>query len=178
MFKLSPCTGVLQTHDSRHTGHILASRSLLLFTTVAILGAIMFGCKPKSQSDLYGRYIADYDLAKEELTLNADGTFTQKVVLKATSKVDTSKGTWIFRQKEGYLVFDKNFMNVMNGFAELRPNYNRPNEGTTCLPVGRWFGRIMIGTSKYIVYTKCVPAPASSKDSAPEKRDATQQETK
>jgi hypothetical protein len=162
---------------SRNTVVVRCS-SLLLFSTTALLGVLMFGCKPKTKSDLPGKYVADYDLAKEEITLNADGTFTQKVVLKATSKVDTTKGTWSYDPEDGYLTFDKHFMRVMNGFAKLRPNYNRPNDGLTCLPTGRWFGRILIGTSKYIIYTKCEPAPASSKGSAPETKDATKQKAK
>lgn len=55
---------------------------------ICFLVLLMFGCKPKNQSELYGTYIADYDIAKEKLTLNKDGTFVQEVTLKAISKID------------------------------------------------------------------------------------------
>src|SRR3990170_8166470 len=95
--------------------------SSLLFqiSTICLLALFMFACKPKSQTELYGTYVADYDVAKEKLTLNKDGTFVQEVTLKATSKVDVAKGTWTYDPKTGYVRFRENFMPVLNGFKEM-----------------------------------------------------------
>jgi len=64
----------------------------LFLSTILIL--IVFSCKIKEKSDLFGTYLADYGVAKEELILNKDGTFVQKVTIKSTSKVNITNGKW------------------------------------------------------------------------------------
>lgn len=105
-------------------------------------------------SDLYGGYEADYTIAKEKLTLNKDGTFTQEVTLKATGKVDVTKGTWTYDSKRGYLTFNENLMVVLDGFGQLDPNYAKPKAGLVVEPVNKYLGRISIGSSEGIVYKK------------------------
>jgi hypothetical protein len=53
--------------------------------------SLMFSCKA-SKSDLPGTYVADYDVAREKLMLNQDGTYMQEVTLKSNFKVDVSRG--------------------------------------------------------------------------------------
>jgi len=114
----------------------------------------MFACKPKSQTELYGTYVADYDVAKEKLTLNKDGTFVQEVMLKATSKVDIAKGTWIYDPKTGYVSFEEKFMLVLDGFRKLNPDYAHPKPGGVSEPVDKYFGRILLGAAEGILYKK------------------------
>jgi hypothetical protein len=111
-------------------------------------------CKPSGQSDLFGTYIADYEVAKEKLTLNKDGTFIQEVTLKATSKVDITKGEWSYDSASGYVTFEKNFLIVLNGFGELNHDYTKPSTGAVIEPVEKCFWHISIGTDEGILYKK------------------------
>ena len=112
----------------------------------------ILGCKVNDQSELYGTYNADYAIAKEELTLHKNGTFTQKVTLKATSKIDTTNGTWIYDPPSGYLRFS-NFMNVVKRFRELNPDYSK-NPEDAVLPASKYFGFVMLGAAEGVLYKK------------------------
>jgi hypothetical protein len=125
------------------------SLCILVFLTLSIIA-----CKPKHQSELYGTYIANYDVAKEKLTLDKDGAFKQEVTLKATSKVDASKGTWTYDPKTGYVSFNENFMLVLNGFRKLDPDYAHPKPGGVSQPATKYFGRVSLGSSEGILYKK------------------------
>lgn len=109
----------------------------------------------KDQSGLSGTYLADYEFAKEKLTINDDGTFIQEVTLKASSKVDVAKGTWSYNPKRGYFRFDHNFMFVLDGARRLKPDYAKPRDsGVVLLPARRWFFRISLGSCEGILYKK------------------------
>jgi len=172
MYRLSCRIGGLRTVRA---GEIVVSRLALSFGTMSLLGVLMFGCKPAGQSGIPGKYVADYDLAREEVTLDANGTFTQKVVFKATSKVDTSKGKWSYEPEISYLRFDEHFMLVTDGFRHFRPDYDKPNGGDTLLPNNRRFGSASFGTEEGVLWVKCEPAPASPKGSASESNDTAKQ---
>jgi hypothetical protein len=130
--------------------------SSLLFQggLIFFLAFFMFACKPKNQAELYGTYIADYDIAKEKLTLNQDGIFIQEVRLKATSKVNIAKGTWSYDPKTGYISFEGGFMLVLNGFRKLNPSYARPKPGGVSWPADKYFGRILLGGAEGVLYKK------------------------
>jgi hypothetical protein len=121
---------------------------MMLFLTLSLIA-----CKPKNQSELYGTYVADYNLAKEKLTFNKDGTFIQEVTLKATSKVDVTEGTWTYDTKTGYVRFHENFMPVLNGFKELNPDYNQ-NLTSASLPAVKYLGCIRVEFAEGIYYKK------------------------
>lgn len=129
---------------------------LLFIGTVLCCALFLFGCgKPRNPADLYGTYVADYKAAKERLILGKDGTFTQEVAIKATSKVNVAKGTWSYDPKSSYITFDNSFMVVLNGFREFNPNYASPKTGYVLNLVGRSFGKITIGIGESgIVYQK------------------------
>jgi len=131
-----------------------SARNEVLLICMLLLSILsMFSCKP-SQSELYGIYVADYDVGKERLTLDKDGTFKQEVTLKATSEVTVSKGTWTYNPKTGYVSFNENFMLVLNGFRKLNPNYAHPKPGGVSYPVDKYFGRISLGVAEGILYRK------------------------
>ena len=109
----------------------------------------------RNQSKLYGTYLADYEFATEKVTINKDGTFVQEVTLKATSKVDTAKGTWKYYPEDGDFTFDHNFMSVMDGFKQLKPDYDRPRDkGRVMMPAYRMFFRIYMGSCEGVLYKK------------------------
>lgn len=135
-----------------HAG--IVSSPLFSVCVVLFLTLFMFACKPKSQYDLYGTYIANYDVAKEKLILNKDGTFIQEVTLKATSKVDVAKGRWTYDPETGYVTFHENFMLVLNGFRELDPDYAHPKPGLVGYPADKYFGYIQLGAAEGILYKK------------------------
>jgi hypothetical protein len=104
--------------------------------------------------EIYGTYVADYDFAKEKLTLSRDGTFIQEITVKVTSKVDVARGTWTYDPKTGYGTFHENFMIVMDGFKRPQPDYTHPRPGLVVQPVEKFFGRIRIGSDEGILYKK------------------------
>lgn len=129
--------------------NLFLSVSIIIFMVL-----FMVSCKVKSQSDLFGTYVADYNVAKEELTLNKDGTFIQKVKLKAKSKVAIAKGKWTYDTKTGYVIFEENHMAVIDGFRKLNPDYEKPNPGPAFFPADKYFGRILLGSAEGVLYEK------------------------
>ncbi|HVP37149.1 MAG TPA: hypothetical protein VMT04_09165 [Terriglobales bacterium] len=132
--------------------HSKTRNEVLLICMVLLVILSMCSCKP-GPSELFGTYIADYDVAKEKLTLYHDGTFRQEVTLKATSEVTVSKGTWTYDPKSGYVSFNENFMVVLNGFGKFDPNYAHPEPGVS-YPVDKYFGCISLGVAEGILYKK------------------------
>lgn len=131
-----------------------ASRLLFQSCLACFLVLSMFACKPVIHSELFGTYIADYDIAKEKLTLNKNGTFIQEVTFKATSKVDVAKGTWVYNFKTGYVSFEEYFILVLDGFKKLNPDYAHPKPGGVSLPADKYFGWVFIGAAEGILYKK------------------------
>lgn len=132
--------------------------SVSKFLSVCLMMALtffLFGCeRPRNQSELYGVYVADYKVAREKLTLNKDGTFVQEVILKATGKVDVAKGTWTYNPQDGYVTFDENFMVVLDGFRQLRPDYTQPTPGLVDYPAVIYLGRMEIDFHEGLSYKK------------------------
>jgi len=133
---------------------INASSNILSIWIALSLTLLLFGCKPNSQSELYDTYIADYDVAKEKLTLSKDGTFIQEVSLKATSKIEVQKGTWTYDPKSGYMTFQGGFMGVLDGFRQLNQDYAHTKPGLVVQPADKYFGHILIGTAEGVLYKK------------------------
>jgi hypothetical protein len=109
----------------------------------------------KSVSKLHGKYIANHEFAKTELSINSDGTYDQKVILIPSSRTDTVSGTWSYDNEDSRFTFDHNFMSVVDGFGRFDPNYAKPREsGWVSLPAYRWFFRIYIGSCEGTEYRK------------------------
>lgn len=122
----------------------------------AMLCYILFfvACKPSSQLDLCGNYIADYNIALETLILNQDGTYIQKVTLKSKSKQDIATGTWSYNPSTGYITFNENFMTLLDGYGKFKPDYQHPRPGLVIIPADKYFCFIIIGVSEGILYKK------------------------
>ena len=132
----------------------MRNRAVARISIVLFLILFVVACKIKEQSELYGTYLADYDVAKEKLTLNKDGSFIQEVTIKATSEVTTAKGFWSYDHKTGYVSFEENFMLVIDGFRKFNPDYAHPKPGGVLEPADKYFGFILIGVNEGILYKK------------------------
>jgi len=114
--------------------------------------SILSGCgKPVTQPDLVGTYVADYTAAKETLTLLPEGKFTQQVMIKASSQVLVTNGTWTFVMADKRITFHDSFYSVLDGFGNPR---KQPEPGTAALPVVGLFGDVQIGDDQPITYKK------------------------
>lgn len=122
--------------------------SLVIFFITSFISCVI-----KDESNLYGTYVADYDIAKEKLMLNKNGTFIQEVMLKVTSKVDTTKGAWVYDPNTRYVKFTNNYMQVLNGFKQLNPEYSK-NLTSASFPVNSFWGNIMIEFAEGVFYEK------------------------
>ena len=121
--------------------------SLLKWTLGVSLLGVLTGCgKPVSKSELPGTYMADFGLATDTLTIKPDGQFTQTIKVKADGKVVTKNGTWHFKQDDHGIVFNENFMFVIDGFSNILPDFDQPNtNAVTFSPVRRRFGKLEFG---------------------------------
>jgi len=108
----------------------------------------LFWNEPRDSAELVGHYVANRELVNETLTLNSDGTYSQRVKLKASGKVDTASGTWTFDSQNAYVTFDQHMMLVASSSKRFNPDYAKPrSDGLVSLPVDRLFGEIRIGAA-------------------------------
>jgi len=128
------------------------NKALSIFILLFLILSVSSCKSPKFE--LPGTYVADYDIAKEKLVLNKDGTYIQEVTLKSNFKVDVSKGRWSYDKETQYVTFNDNFMLVINGHGKLNADYAHRKRGHVSVPGGLFFGRMRIGTSKRVVYKK------------------------
>ena len=124
----------------------------LSFCLGLCLLTILSGCeKPVVQSELLGSYQADYPFAKETATLSSDGRFTQQVIIKSTSQVLSTNGTWTFDSQDQSITFHDSFFSVLDGFGQPR---KQPDATTTRLPVIHNYGEVQIGDYPTTEYKK------------------------
>lgn len=99
------------------------------------------------RSDIVGVYVANYSSGTETLTLNADGTFLQEVVLKEPqdSTPITRTGTWTWDESEQRVSL-RNCMALNDGHGDIRPTF-RTDAGCSWPAEPEWwfFGRLLLG---------------------------------
>lgn len=99
--------------------------------------------------------MADYEFATETVTIKEEGQFIQSIQVKANGKVTPTNGTWHFNQDDQDIVFSEDFIQVMNGFGKMIPNFDHPTrKAISILPVRRSFGKLQIGVDPEIPYKK------------------------
>lgn len=125
-----------------------------------ILLSALWGCgKPIDKSELPGTYVADSNFATDTVLIKDNGEFLQSVTVKAGGKVAVAHGKWHFNQADQDIVFDENFMEVVNGFGEMVTDFARPiKRAVSILPVRRVFGNLQIGVDPTTPYRK-QPSP-------------------
>ncbi len=122
-------------------GRLLAAGAVIL---AALCLFVRWG-KPTTSAEICGIYVADHELAREELTLRPDGTFAQVVTVKATLASSFSEGKWAYDAGAGDVTFYEGFMIVLEGPHELNPDYDSPGLFIVDKSVRYWFGFLVIG---------------------------------
>lgn len=127
---------------------------LFLLFIASVYTYFHFHLKSVPVSKIYGTYSADYDIAKEKIALNNDGTFRQEVTLKKGLITDVVTGTWKYDHKTNRIIF-YNYMDTgfIDGMEKMNANYNT-ELGIASLPVVTFFGQIRIGSDEGILYKK------------------------
>src|SRR5579871_3242582 len=126
--------------------------TILKCCIVIMLISLFSGCgKPVTRADLSGTYVADYSVAKETLTLLPEGVFTQQVVIKTSSQILVTNGTWRFDMADQRITLGDGFYSVLDGFHKLK---SPPEPTTADLPVVRLFGDVEIGDGQPTTYWK------------------------
>lgn len=122
-----------------------------LVVVVAALATLCVVAKRTSpefdRSDFVGTYVAEYKSGTETLTLNADGTFRQEVVLDepADGGAVTRTGEWVWNDSLQSVVV-RNCMPVNDGFSDISEDFR--TAGVCFFAPGRewwFFGRIYFG---------------------------------
>lgn len=131
----------------------MGGSSVIKFGGLIALMLLISSCKPENRSVLVGTYVADYEVAKETLVLNASGTFFQHVVIKATSESDETEGRWTYDEATGYLCLCDNYMHVLNGFKKINSAYNK-DLGLLSVVVDCFFGYVFIEFNEFLFYKK------------------------
>lgn len=129
------------------------SRLLLIQAILLTLS----GCDTRPpESELPGTYLADHSIASQRLIIRQDGTYTQEITFKATSKVDTASGAWTYDSQDGRMRFDEKHMNLLDGFGKLNPDYATPKikEGYSSFPVTKEMGTMIIHASQRFKFRK------------------------
>jgi hypothetical protein len=120
-----------------------------LLASFYLLSMLLGYGRPVRESELPGTYVADYGLARDAFTIEADGRFTQTVIVKATGKVAVASGTWRFDPQSKEITFSEDFLGAVtgtDGTAELVPDFDHPKDKAETTLEVRWLvGKLEIG---------------------------------
>jgi hypothetical protein len=151
--------------DSEDTGvqceHLPSSATARLKRQLFIAAGVVTGlvlltsfCVPHSPTtagELYGTYILDCNLVREELILRPDGTFSQTATVKATADEVSAKGNWEYRLRKSHGVrfgdvrFTDGFIIMLKRPDTLDPDYAQPKPGCSVLCAEYWYGQLILG---------------------------------
>ncbi|MGD0896355.1 MAG: hypothetical protein ABR915_00880 [Thermoguttaceae bacterium] len=129
----------------------------LLVAVLAILAAQLFVTKwfgkPATTKELRGTYVSYSDLARDEIRLCGDGTFSQFVAIKCGAETASSTGSWRYDPASGQLVLNEGFLRTVRELArhEVSLDHSKPSRGvcSASLPVRYWFGQLCFGLAKF-----------------------------
>lgn len=133
----------------RIIGGVAAGGVLALVVGGLVVAALFAWCLPHfGESVLVGVYLARYHSGTETLTLSADGTFLQEVMLKEPQDGApiTRTGSWTWDEsKQTLRLFD--CMDVNNGSGDINPAFRSEGSGCSYTAERRWwfFGQILLG---------------------------------
>jgi len=88
-----------------------------------------------------GSYVLDCDLVWEKVDLEAEGTYTQNVIIKESLGGATANGKWSYDANDHCLTLDEHFMRTLNRPDEVDPDYAHP-KGRTIMQPEYWFRRL------------------------------------
>ena len=121
---------------------------------VICLLPIISGCATSvPREDVPGSYVASYPFGSDELVLNADGTFIQKVSITGEQPM-TTRGSWRFDAGDSELSLFGSFV-VDDGFGKLRPDWRHiTRDAVELLPVERIWFKVNVGSGGEFPYVK------------------------
>ena len=125
-----------------------------LWVALLSICVLTIGCSGRlSRENLLGSYSASYPFGREDLTLNNDGTFLQKVMVDGQGPV-VARGRWEFDPKHSQVDFH-GLMWVADGFGHLRDNWRTISPGLTAsLPAEQIWLRITLNSGASYPYLK------------------------
>lgn len=127
----------------------------IIFAAGCIMSATFLGCTfTPSSSDIAGRYVGTHSAGEEQIFLTSNGTFRQLVRDTISAITNASTGTWSYDEKTGYVIFSKEFMQVLDGNRKYNPDYQTGSKGLVVLPVAKILGRFRLGSDERVLYKK------------------------
>ena len=118
---------------------------LLLCTSVTS------SCAPVDGSALPGRYVRSLHECHEELTLQVDGTFTQRFDCEGAAPTH-NQGRWIFDSHYGPLVLG-HYIDAVTSH-DLSGNWRKPREFSSGMGVERLWMTVVIAEQSGFPYRK------------------------
>lgn len=109
------------------------------------------GCQVKTEQRNFS-FVGEHEYAIERILLLDDNSFIHKVYLKKSGKIVIKEGTWKYRTSTQDIVFDKNYMSVVDGHGIFNSLFDHENKYITSLPIRKLFRKITLGNSEVILY--------------------------
>jgi hypothetical protein len=107
----------------------------IAMTLVAVLAVWLWACSSDvTQSELAGSYEAKYQFGTQNLRLQPDGTYTQKLTLPTVEGAVSHAGRWEYSQARGLVILHEPLM-FDDNFGKLNPQYRTPVDGSWNLNV-------------------------------------------
>jgi hypothetical protein len=104
-----------------------------------------------------GAYEARYPEAAEQLTIRPDGSYSQVVKFPSRTNIFQATGKWRFDPRVPEVVFDKEFLVVLNGFGQISKDFPQHRTEPTVIPmeIARSItGRLRLGGDPGTVYVR------------------------
>jgi len=122
-------------------------RMPVIAITVFACSVFFSGCSSKvSFDEVIGNYKLRYPYATEELQLNKDGTYLQRVLIDGETIPKTNKGRWEFWAEESEVVLNDAII-IDDGFGKLKAGYWQNEPIAWNLDARKSFGKISLGVN-------------------------------
>jgi hypothetical protein len=112
-----------------------------LFLAIAV--ALVSCASSIGPEEVVGTYIAEYSYGQEELRLNEDHSYVQRITVKGAPGETTHSGHWTYDSGVGRLSLQDALL-LDNNFGKLNPNYKKPSDGIWVLSVRKSLSRVTL----------------------------------
>jgi hypothetical protein len=111
----------------------------IAMTLVVVLAVGLWACSSDvTQTELAGGYEAKYEFGTQNLRLQPDGAYMQKLTLPTVEGAVSHAGRWEYSQARGLVILHDPLM-FDDNFGKLNPQYQTPVNGTWNLNVRKTF---------------------------------------
>lgn len=128
----------------------IKNNKFLIITFTFVIISIC-GCKA-NLNGMNISFVGENEFSEERVFVLSSGLFIHKVNIKKNGLSLTREGHWDFDKKNGYIIFDENFILVTDINGNFNPTYNCKSHGFVVLPVRRIFGTLFMGSKEAISY--------------------------